>query len=137
MSDGYHVREYGEKNWDWLTVSAWWAAHCSERQLIEKLLPPIGVMVERSGEPVAALWCHLSINVGVAFLENPVSRPGLSLLETAAAMSVALGAMESICRKHDYSLLIANTLPAIGRFLERRHGFTHGGDRVQMIKLLT
>lgn len=133
-SGGHQVREYTPA--DWPLVLEWWEAHQGPRRIYEALLPPIGLIVEREGAPIAALWCHLSVGIGVAFLEHPVTRPGLHLLESAAAMSAAIDAMEEICRTHDYGLLIANTLPGIARWLERRKGFQPSGERVQMLKFI-
>lgn len=130
----FTVREYGTATGDWQMVAAWWASHTAERAIVETLLPPVGVVVERDGEPVAACWCHLSAGIGIAFLESPVARPGLRLSETTAALGTALEAIEAICRTHDYGVLFANTLPGIARVLEKRYGFARAGDRVQMVK---
>lgn len=136
MSDHcYTAREYAPEDWE--MVQGWWQGHDTQRTFARAILPPVGIIVERDKEPVAAVWCYMSAGIGVAFLEHPVSRPGLSLLETASAMNFALDAMEAICRTHNYGLLIANTLPAIARWLERRRGFSRGGERIQMLKILT
>jgi hypothetical protein len=99
---GYTVRQYGENSGDWEMVSMWWGVHTVERAIVETLLPPVGVVVEHNGKPVAACWCHLSAGIGIAFLDSPVARPGMKLSESAAAMIIALDAIEAICRTHDY-----------------------------------
>lgn len=128
------VREYGTKSGDWQMVSEWWVAHTSERSLVETFLPPVGIIVERDGEPVAAVWCHLSAGIGVAMLESPVTKPGMSMAESSEAMDTGIRAIEAICRTHNYGLLVANTLPGIATWLERRQGFLRNGERVQLMK---
>lgn len=134
MADSWQVRTYGTGVGDFQMVADWWSAHTKEREFVEAFLPPTGIIVERNGEPVAAVWCHLSAGIGVAFLESPVTRPGLCLAETSEAMHVGLDAIEAICRGHDYGLLVANTLPGIALWLTRRRGFVHAGERVQLMK---
>ena len=84
-----HVRIYGEKLGDYQLVNSWWMARHGEI-LHEGFLPPLGVIVERDGEAVCALWCYQSFGVGVCFLEYPLTRPGLSFPEARAVMSCAL-----------------------------------------------
>src|SRR5688572_28477342 len=134
METDLRAREYTKA--DWPMVELWWSAHTSERAIVPEMLPPVGVVVERDTEPVAALWCHLSAGVGIAFLENPVTRPGLTLAEASRAMKYALGTIEAICETHDYGLMIVNTLPQIARWLERKCGFIRAGERVQLLKPL-
>ena len=87
------------------------------------IFPPLGVVVvDEHGEPMVCAWAHLSVNIGVAFLEDPIARPGLGLASVSAAFKVALGALEAACKALDYSVLVANTPPAIGRWLQN-HGF--------------
>lgn len=132
MESKLTAREYRKE--DWPMVEEWWSGHASGRALVESMLPPVGIVVERDGEPVAALWCYLSAGVGVAFLESPVARPGMSIKRTSEVMAFAMGAIEAVCERHDYGLLIVNTLPGIGRWLQRNCGFLPAGERVQLVK---
>ena len=130
-----NVRQF-DKEKDFDTVKAWWEAHSNGRLFAKELLPPVGVIAEVNGEPLAACWVHLSAGVGVAFLDLPVSKPGLPLKEVQIVFSVLLEAIEEICRAHDYGMLQAFTLPGIARHLQRRHGFEHAGTRLQLVKML-
>lgn len=127
----FQVRIYGEKLGDYQLVSGWWEARHGE-PLPETILPPLGVMVERDGEPVAALWCYESFGVGVAFLEMPVTRPGLSVGASVAALSLAVDACVLTAKAHakrdggDVCLFKCYTLPGIGRILPR-FGFVSSG----------
>ncbi len=134
MGSEFTVRPYAKTDWE--TVSKWWNGHDSKRVLLQEALPPAGVMVENEHGPLVALWVHLSAGVGVAFLENPVSKPLQDHVIIEEAFSVAIGAIEAICREHDYGLIIANTLPAIARWMNRQMGFEESGVRVQMTKFL-
>jgi len=125
------VREYVPA--DWGMVSGWWSAHSSSRLIVENLLPPLGLVIEQDGSPVMALWVHLSVNIGVAFLESPVMCPGLTLAEASTIGDFALKVVEGVCREHDYGVLICYTLPALARYLSRR-GWHHAGNRIQMVK---
>ena len=133
MSDIYGVREYGCEVGDYQMVSEWNEGHTG-KALAETLLPPVGVVVTQNGKGIAAGWMHLSAGIGVAFLENPVTKPGLDLKTARAALEWAMGALESVARSQGYSLLVANTLPGIGRVLERDQGFERSGERVQLTK---
>lgn len=133
MGSELTVREYLTS--DKPLIAGWLEAHGSTR-VNPNLLPPVGVVVMREGVPLVALWCHLSVNIGIAFLEAPVSAPGLKISEASKAFALALAAIEAICRTHDYGLLVANTLPGIARFLENKCGFQRDGERVQLVKLL-
>ena len=134
MSD-LTVREYAKT--DWPMLDRWWREHTSKTVLIESVLPPVGVVVEQDGEPVAALWVYLSVGVGIAFIENPVTKPGLTFVEASEVMGCAMRAIEAICKTHDYGMLRINAPDRIARWLQRNCGFNPVGDRVQLVKFLT
>ncbi len=82
MGSDFTARPYEKKDEGF--VSRWWSLHTAERSFLPSMLPPVGIVVEQNGVPVSACWVHLSAGVGVAFLDSPVSRPGLSVKDTAA-----------------------------------------------------
>ena len=118
------VRMYGEAVGDYQTANDWWQSRHGE-PLAETVLPPLGVMVERDGKPIAALWCYESFGIGVAFLEMPLTRPGLSVREAMQALSLAVEACVRIAKAHakegggDVSLFKCYTLPGIAHVLPR------------------
>lgn len=134
MFMGHSVRHYQPT--DWPTVKAWWEAHQTSRLFEPALLPPVGVIAECDGDPHAACWLYMAVGVGVAFVDMPVSKPGLKLSEVSAAFRMVLEALEAIAKAHDYGVIIAHTLPPIARHLQRQHGFEHTGARLQCVKLL-
>ncbi len=121
---------YGERLGDYQLISGWWQARHGS-PLMETLLPPLGIIVERSGAPLGALWCYECIGIGVCFLEYPVTRPGMALVEARAVMSLAIEACIAAAKAHgDYSLFRCSTLPAIGRMLGSLGWVReHGGER--------
>jgi hypothetical protein len=114
------VREYLKS--DWALVSTWWDAHAHGSALGEALLPPTGIVVEHEGEPLCACWLYLAVNIGVCWLEYPVSKPGLKLHEAREAFHLAIQALEKIARALDYRIMLAHTLPGIARVM-RSFGF--------------
>jgi len=114
---------------------SWWYAH-SEEEFPENLLPPVGVMIECDGQPVAACWLYMAVGVGVCWLEFPVSLPGLSLPRIRGAFAYAVKTLEAVALAHDYGVMMAHTLPPIARTL-RGLGFrAEERHKVTMAKLL-
>jgi hypothetical protein len=111
-----------------------WAEDHRRTPFAKELLPPLGVVVERDGEPVAALWCYMSVGVGIGFLEWPVTKPGLSMRESKAAMKFAVEAIIEAARVHDYHLFRVFTLPGIARVLRSEGWHSEGPDRVPLQK---
>jgi len=95
----------------------WWNAHAPGTEFPAGILPPLGVLVVDGDGPVAALWCYESYGVGVAFLEFPVSRPGLSAAVAAAAFRGAADACVKLAG--EFRVFRCFTLPAIARVLGR------------------
>lgn len=112
------VRSFGEQAGDWDTVSGWWAARQDAGVFTETLLPPLGVVVERGGEPLAAVWAYEAYGVGVAFIEFPCTQPGLAPKLAAAALMMAEECVARILReKNTHALIVAHTRPHIARSL--------------------
>jgi hypothetical protein len=125
-----HLRTYGVKTGDYQMVDAWWRAR-HRSAFPENLIPPLGVVAERDGKPLAALWAYQSAGIGVAFLEYAVTAPGLSLMESRAALGRSLLGIEAILRKDGYSVARCVCARAMARAL-RAFGFT--GENGNMIK---
>lgn len=111
-------------------VADWWRAH-GEGEFPSKLLPPLGVIVMRGAQAVAALWLFMAAGCGVCFAEFPVSAPGLSMRESRDAFRTAVGALEEAAKANDYGVMICHTLPPIARIMrgmgfiaENRHKVT-------------
>ena len=134
MENNLTVRSYGEGIGDFQLVESWVNAHAREAVFAETTIPPVGVIVESDGEPVAACWLYLSAGIGVGFLEMPVTRPGTKLEDAVTFLGHALAALEEIARSHNYGVLMATTPKGIGHVLMRKFGYKLVGDRVQLFK---
>lgn len=110
----FDYREYPNAE---LIVSSWWEER-KDGPFPSNLLPPVGVVVTVDGEPAAALWMYMAVGCGVAFLEWPVTAPGLGA-KAATPMRFAIEALAAVAKAHDYGLLRVSTLPKIARFLQR------------------
>jgi hypothetical protein len=98
------------------------------------MLPPVGVVVERDGEPLGALWCYESCGIGVAFLEWPCSAPGLGQRQALEVFRMAVDACVALAKNNgDYSIFRCSTLPAIARVLPRLGFRSEGGARENFI----
>ncbi len=128
-TEGLSARAYEAA--DFPTVNAWCIEH-KGHDMDERRMPPLGVMVEDQRGARCALFSHMAVSRGVAFLEDPVSRPGLSLIEARAGFSYALGAIKEALAALNYTHIVCHTIPAIGRELERNHGFARQGERIRM-----
>lgn len=106
------------------------------RELATEVLPPLGVIVSRDGEPEAALFVYLSVGVGVAFLEHAITRPMLSAKKTRESLMHATTAILAAAREQGegYNVFIAYTVPAIARTLNR-NGWKTTGQRESLCLL--
>jgi hypothetical protein len=125
------VREYVKS--DFALVSSWWDMHAHGSALVEALLPPVGVVVEHEGNPICACWLYMAVNVGVCWLEYPVSKPGLTLHEAKDAFHLAIQTLEKAAKDMDYNVMMAHTLPSIARTM-RAFGF-HAENRKKVTVL--
>ena len=98
-------------------VTAWWRHH-RDNVLQLNMLPPVGVVAVDDSGPCAALWLHLSVNIGVAFLENPVARPGLRLVESRRIFLLLLEVLESVALTHDYGVIVVHPSAGVARIME-------------------
>lgn len=128
------VREYAKA--DWPVVSSWWDMHAHGAALHEGLLPPVGILVADETGPLCACWLYMAVNIGVCWLEYPVSKPGLSLSEAKEVFRLAVQALEKIAKTHDYNIMMAHTLPGIARVM-RGFGFHAGKQKkITVVKSL-
>ena len=104
-------------------ICRWHQAHTG-RELPVNLLPPVGVLVINDGEPLGACWMYQAVGIGVAFINTPVTYPGLRVGEALDIITAAVDALEAIAKEHDYGWLICNAQPAIARIMTRSMGFT-------------
>jgi len=112
METDFHIRHYLPSDAD--TLQAWADAHGS--RFDARLLPPCGVIVERCGQPAAAMFVHLCLGVGVGVIDYLFTVPGLHPSEAAECLGFGLEAVRKIAADHDTGILIAYAPPAIARY---------------------
>ncbi len=121
------LRLYGEKLGDYQLVNQWWMER-HERPFQETQLPPIGVIVERAGVALGALWCFECYGIGVCFLEFPITKPKISAGLGLRVMKLAIEACATLAKSHgDFGELRVFAAPAIAKVLLRM-GFSKTSD---------
>jgi hypothetical protein len=98
-------------------VSSWWEQHTG-RRFQPALLPPVGIVGEDRHGPACACWLHLSAGVGVAFMENPVTRPGMGIKAAKSALTTVFTALEVIALTHDYGVIMVHPVASGQKFME-------------------
>ncbi|RBP37009.1 hypothetical protein DES53_115150 [Roseimicrobium gellanilyticum] len=129
----WRAREYGEKVGDYQMISEWREGH-NVGPLPETVIPPLALVCERDGEPMAFACCYQSYGIGVCFLEWLITRPGLNLAEARLALEHVIRAIAA-CTKDTHALMFGYCVPALAREAKRNLGFK--GHDVPHYKLFT
>jgi hypothetical protein len=116
------------------TVSAW--AEARGTVFPENLIPPLAVMVKRSGVPVAFLAAYQAVGIGVAFADWAFTAPGQSLAQAKAATRAALEALKASLKAHGYGVLIAYAREPVSRVLLGSGGWVSGGEFIQLLTII-
>lgn len=112
------IRDFN-KEYDLPMVREWWRDHGHKDAFPERLLPPVGVVVQDDdGADIAALWMYMAVEIGVCWIEYPVSAPGLNIVQTKEAFHTAIEGLTEIAKAHDYGVMIAHTIGPIARMME-------------------
>lgn len=113
------IRHYEPADYEMLCA---WRYARGKTALPELMLPKCGVVCERDGVPVAALFLHMSNSNGMCLAEHAVSAPGLPLKVAREAFSHCMECLKKIAADLGYHTMAVFTYPGIARTLER-HGF--------------
>lgn len=113
--NNYIVKHYEAKDFDLL--NSWWVAHDGQPRN-QNILPACGVICERNGEPVTALFLHMDNSCGMSMIEHAVSRPKLSLKIAMEGFRHCVSVLKKIAATHGYHTMAAFVHPAIARVLE-------------------
>jgi hypothetical protein len=97
------LREY--KPEDYAMVASWWAAH-KWAPVPPAVLPKLGVIAEREGGAVAALWLYMDNSVGVCWAEWLVSAPDAAPLDVYRSIGAMLGGLEAAAKSLGYGVML-------------------------------
>ncbi|MES2709768.1 MAG: hypothetical protein V4726_24435 [Verrucomicrobiota bacterium] len=117
-------------------VREWFEGH-NGRSMPDVGLPPLGVIVSDAGGPAGALWCFETYGTGAAWIEFPVTRPGLSVADASRIMAFAVVALTELAGKgYDpparFDRFRINCPPAMSRVV-RRLGFQASAPRDNLL----
>lgn len=128
----WEVREYDAAR-DAEAVASWWREH-GNGPFPFSILPPVGVVVERDGEAVAACWLYLALGVGVCWLEHPVGKPGLAPFVLVEAFRHVVNALERVAAAHDYGVMFAHAIPPIARVMGRLGFISEERSKITLLR---
>ncbi len=112
--------------------AAWRAAH-GMPDIPVALLPRLGVVALMDGVETAAGWLYMDNSVGVGFVEWLVTRPGLSLAQSKAAMATVLATLKAEAAGHGYSLLLGHCIAPLARVAIQSLGWQDMGSTARCI----
>jgi hypothetical protein len=90
---GLAVRSYDVA--DRPTLELWWMDHRGA-PMADLPLPPLGIIVEDGDGPACALWCFETYGTGVAWIEMPITRPGLAYKRASTVLAFAVMALTKL-----------------------------------------
>ena len=95
---------------------AWVAGHKREASEATRF-PSIGCVVEDEAGPVAMVWAYRVEELGLAYLENLVIRPGVPLALSAEAGRLLMHGIAVALKSLGFSTIVSYSLPACARYL--------------------
>lgn len=107
-----------DRDRDHATMVDWCDAHGSVAAPAA-FLPPLGVVVERGDKELAMLFLYYSLSCPVAFVDNAVTRPKLSLKESVDALSFAFAYLNNEAQANGYAVIVAHVSPSLAKFMGR------------------
>lgn len=100
-------------------------------------VPEIGCTAEDGDGPIAVVYAYRCEEMGIAFIESLITRPGIDLRSAVAAGEMVMRGIGAALKSLGYSTLVAYSLPACARYL-RRMGWEEADERpkIAMFKQL-
>ena len=84
-----------------------------------EMLPSLGAVCERNGEPVALLFLYMDNSVGVCWAEFPTTKPAMPVKDSVSALLHLLEFMKKAAAANNYGFMRVTTHPAIARYLKK------------------
>lgn len=108
---------------DYEMVRGWWLGH-KVAPVSPLIMPRLGIVIyEEGGRDLAALWLYMDNSVGVCFLEHSVTRTGISLADSSAALHFGIEYLKQEAARLNYGIMLLRCIPSIARYA-RKNGFT-------------
>lgn len=107
---------------DFPLIAEWAKAH-GRAAFNHQAVSPFAFIVEDELGPVVFCSLHLSVGVGVAFLEGLYSRPKCKAKQVVEATDFLKEGVKRIAAEHDYGVIVCHTFPSMARFASKI-GFT-------------
>jgi hypothetical protein len=97
-------------------------------------LPPLGVVVEEDGEPIAAVGAYQSLGVGVAFPEWLITNPEIKPRKKLKAVITVMDALERMLVADGYDMHRAAIIDdRIANLAQKHLGFRDIGPKVNYL----
>jgi hypothetical protein len=127
----YQLRFFDPER-DYPLLKDWFEIHGSTTPPVS-ILPKLGAVCTKNGEPAAMLFLYMDNSVGVCRMEFPVSKPKMSLKDTRTALRHLLVYMRRTAKELNYGVMFVTTFPAMARYLEKE-GFRI--DRTNLVSMV-
>ncbi len=128
----YQVRDWTPA--DHAAVTMWRKAHLTQ-ELPERMVPPLAVIAESDGEPIAFACCYFCEpregGIPLAFVECVTTRPGLSLKQAREATGHCIECLKAMIAAAGGALMMAYGTAAASREAARL-GFSNDPQPVMM-----
>jgi hypothetical protein len=121
---------------DYDLVEAWCTAH-DRRPPSPEALPAAGVIVMHEEEAMAMLFLYMDITSNIGIVDWAITRPGLTMDETRAALLYALeGPVAEIAREGGCTMLTCYALKGLARNMEATGWTVERREIFNMSKML-
>lgn len=115
-------------------ADSFWQGHkgLSKGAFPENIIPPLAVIIQSNGEPVAFLAAYQAVGIGVAILDMICTKPGMSFKESREALLFGVNALKAALREMDYGLMMAYPTSPVARSLSQA-GWQHHGQKEHLM----
>lgn len=134
MNDAFTIRHYTPE--DYPTVAEWWKGH-DWPPVPEQVLPKPGIIAERDGVPLGAVWLYMSNSNGVAMMEWLVVKPDIPGRQALAIIKALVEGVEIEARCGDYGVIFTSCKqPALAKIIERCGFVETDKQMIHLLKIL-
>lgn len=113
---------------DYPVVSEWWTEHGWPEPLPLAMIPKLGIMVERNGEPCLAGWVYMDNSCGVSMLEFVVGNPATPPRDVVRAIEHLTAAARLCASQNGYHTMLTYCRQMSLAKAFEKNGFTFAED---------